>query len=103
MQPDPDMHDLLRILRDHDFEGNQQPEEPATVVQDPPPIHRGNICISNVIGFIPVFAEGAAIAIYVFFSTSLLPDRAVVAAAAVLGQISPPQALVMGQPRPEGD
>lgn len=72
-------------------------------MQDPPPIHRGNICISNVIGFIPVFAEGAAIAIYVFFSTSLLPDRAVVAAAAVLGQISPPQALVMGQPRPEGD
>ncbi|PCD22258.1 hypothetical protein AU210_016048 [Fusarium oxysporum f. sp. radicis-cucumerinum] len=67
------------------FEDNQQPEEPATVVRDPPPIHRGNICISNVIGFIPVFAEAAAIAIYVFFSTPLLPDRAVVAAAVVLG------------------
>jgi hypothetical protein len=70
-------------------------------VRNPPPIHRGNICISIVIGFIPVFAEVAAIAIYVFFSTPLLPDRAVAAAAVVLGQISPPQALVMGQPRPE--
>jgi hypothetical protein len=72
-------------------------------VRNPPPIHRGNICISIVIGFIPVFAEAAAIAIYVFFSTPLLPDRAVAAAAVVLGQISPPQALVMGQPRPECD
>ncbi|KAF5696523.1 hypothetical protein FMUND_15663, partial [Fusarium mundagurra] len=68
------------------FEDNQLPEEPATVVRKPPPIHRGDICISIAIGFLPVFAEAAATAIYVFFSTPLLPDRAVAAAAVVLGQ-----------------